>query len=145
MDNKRILKSLLGWTIYLVVLVSLVYGIPKFMAYVLETPYPMAAITSGSMWPVLKKGDMVLIKGINSKDDIKIGDIVVYKNSRGFTIHRVTKMNEETVITKGDANNISDMPVSYEEIMGKTVNIGQKPLIIPLLGNVSILINKTKD
>ena len=102
----------------------------------------MASITSGSMWPALKKGDLVFIKGIDSKADVAVGDIVVYQNSRGFTIHRVFQLNEDTLITKGDANNSVDSPVKYEELVGKAVKIGDRFFRVPMLGNVSILISK---
>jgi len=80
MNKKGIVKKILGWVIYIAILVALIYGIPRGLTYALDTPYPMAAITSGSMWPALKQGDLVLIKGVDSKDDIQLGDIVVYKN-----------------------------------------------------------------
>ncbi len=67
-------------------------------------------------------------------------DIVVYRNERGFTIHRIVKMNEDTFVTRGDANNIDDQPVKYEELIGKTVNLKNKPLRIPYLGNLSQII-----
>jgi signal peptidase len=141
---KDSLKNLIGWIIYIAILISLVYGIPRVLAYLLDTPYPMASITSESMWPALKKGDLVLIKGIKDKSEIKVGDIVVYHNPKGFTIHRVIKLNKDTLITKGDANNVSDPPVRYQEIIGKTLSFGKKLIRIPLLGNISILINKPK-
>lgn len=151
-DMKKIVKNVLGWVLYIAILVGLIYGIPKGLAYVLKTEYPMASITSGSMWPALKKGDMVFIKGIASKDEIKEGDIIVYKNppstgtgqTSGFTIHRVIEINEDTAITKGDANNVSDSPVKYNEIIGKAVTIKGKPFRIPFLGNIGMLINKNK-
>lgn len=140
----KALKTTIGWIVYLAVLFGLVFGIPKGLAFALKTPYPMASITSGSMWPVLKKGDMVFIKGTENKEEINIGDIIVYRNERGFTIHRVIKINDSTVITKGDANNVFDKPIKYEEIIGKTLTVKEKPVRIPLLGNVSILINKNE-
>ena len=139
--NKTI-KSLLGWIVYLALLVGLVWGTPKALSYILKSEYPMAAITSGSMWPALKKGDMVFIKGIQGKDEFEVGDIVVYKNPQGFTIHRVEEKQENAVITKGDANNTLDTPVKYEDIIGKTVEFRGKPLKIPLLGNISIALSK---
>jgi signal peptidase I len=147
--NKAV-KSTISWIIYLAVLAGLVWGTPKALTYFLHTSYPMASITSGSMWPVLKQGDMVFIEGIKSKGEIKIGDIVVYNNpslSSGqvqFTIHRVVKMNQDTVVTKGDANDVEDSPVSYEEIIGKAVYWRGSPLRIPLLGNISIMLNGAK-
>jgi len=139
--NKTI-QSILGWIVYLALLVGLVWGTPKALSYVLKSEYPMAAITSGSMWPALQKGDMVFIKGIQGRDEFEVGDIVVYENPQGFTIHRVVEKLENTVITKGDANNAQDTPVKYEDIIGKTVEFRGKPLKIPLLGNVSIMLNK---
>lgn len=139
--NKTI-KSIVGWVVYLLILVGLVVGTPKALSYMLKSEYPMAAITSGSMWPVLKQGDMVFIRGVHGENDFTVGDIVVYRNSQGFTIHRVEKKQEQTVITKGDANNISDAPVKYEDIVGKTVEFQGKPLKIPWLGNISIMLGK---
>jgi len=96
------------------------------------------------MWPALKKGDLVLIKGIENKNEISLGDIIVYKNPEGFTIHRVIEFNEDTLITKGDANNADDAPVSYEEIIGKALTMNNNPVRIPFLGSLGLLINKVK-
>ena len=141
---RKIIKDIIGWVLYIAILVGLIYGIPRGLTYVLKTDYPMASITSGSMWPSLKRGDLILIKGVESKDEVEVGDIVVYKNPKGFTIHRVIKINEETFVTKGDANNVEDAPVSYEEIIGKPLTINNKPLRIPILGMVSVFINKNQ-
>jgi len=138
----KTLKNILGWIVYILILVALIYGIPKGLAYVLKIDYPLASITSASMWPTLKEGDLVLIKGVDSKEEIKEGDIVVYQNPKGFTIHRVVKLNENTLITKGDANNVNDSPVEYNQVIGKIVNFGKKPLRIPMLGMVSIFTQK---
>ena len=142
--TKKFLKSLIGWVLYIVILIGLIYGIPKGLSYFLKTEYPMASITSGSMWPSLKRGDLILIKGVDGKEEIQVGDIVVYKNPKGFTIHRVIEMNENTFVTKGDANNAQDPPVEYGEIIGKPLTIKNKPLRVPLLGMVGVLINKNK-
>jgi len=144
MEKKKIIKKTIWWVVYLVVLIGLIYGIPKGLGYLLETEHPMASITSGSMWPALKRGDLVFIEGIDNKDQVKEGDIIVYRNARGFTIHRITQLNEDNLITKGDANNGPDSPINYEDIIGKTLLYNDKPLRIPLLGNVSILINKKR-
>jgi len=141
---KKIIKEILGWILYIAVLIGLIYGIPRGLIYVLKTDYPMASITSGSMWPALKRGDLILIKGVESKEEIGVGDIVIYQNPKGFTIHRVVKLNEDTFVTKGDANNVEDNPVSYEEIIGKPFTMNNKPLRIPFLGMVSVFINRNK-
>jgi signal peptidase len=142
--TKKTLKNIIGWVLYIAILIALVFGIPKALSYALETEHPMAAITSGSMWPTLKKGDLILIKGVDSREEIGVGDVIVYKNPKGFTIHRVVKLNEDTVVTKGDANNTLDAAISYDEIIGKAFTVRDKPLRIPLLGAISIFVNKNK-
>ena len=135
-------KSIVGWIVYLAVLGALIFGTPVALSYALNSPHPMAAITSGSMWPVLKKGDLVFIRGIENRDEIEVGDIVVYQIQQGFTIHRVVRFSNGQVITKGDANNTEDSPVRYQDIIGKTVEFQGKPFKIPKLGYVSILLNQ---
>ncbi|MBU1993055.1 signal peptidase I [Patescibacteria group bacterium] len=143
MEKRKFFKKVIGWIIYIGILAGLVIGTPKGMAYFLDTPYPMASITSGSMWPVLKRGDMVFVKGVKTKEDIDVGDIVVYKNVHyGFTIHRVINISNDKVITKGDANNTQDAPINAGEIIGKAVTFKNKPIRIPYLGIVSILLIK---
>jgi len=139
---KKTTKKIIGWVCYLAVLVGLVVGTPRLLSFALKTPYPMASITSSSMWPALKRGDLVFIKGVGSRGNIEVGDVIVYNNSLGFTIHRVVELNQETLITKGDANNTPDAPVKYGEVIGRAVKWGEEPFRIPWLGHISILLNK---
>ena len=61
------------------------------------------------------------IKGID-KEELTIGDVIVYSNERGFTIHRIVKLNENSLITKGDANNAPDQKeIPKKEIIGKVL------------------------
>ncbi|HLC90130.1 MAG TPA: signal peptidase I [Patescibacteria group bacterium] len=140
--KKGLLKKTINFILYLVFVVGLVYFTPKLLSYGLKTQYPMAAITSGSMWPVLKKGDLVFIQGINPKE-IMIGDIVVYTNVKNtFTIHRIIELGAETLVTKGDANNTPDAPIRYENIVGRLYKIGDWEARIPKLGLISTFISQ---
>ena len=141
--NKKT-KSIIEILIYIIVVVGLVVGTPKALTYALGTEYPIASITSSSMWPDLKKGDLVFIEYAD-KDSLAVGDIVVFKNlstgsrqASGFTIHRIIELNEDTVLTKGDANNVADKPVGYDKIVGRTLNWNDKPVRIPQLGKLTI-------
>ena len=134
--NKKI-KPIIEILAYIVIIAILVIGTPKALVYALGTEYPIASITSSSMWPELKKGDLVFIEYVD-KNSLAIGDIVVYKNEKGFTIHRIVELNEDTLKTKGDANNITDAPVEYNKIVGRTVNWKEKPVRIPQLGKLTI-------
>ena len=94
-------------------------------------------IYSGSMQPTLDVGDIVLIADVPI-DDIEEGDIIEYKGENSNIIHRVYEIKEEynmkSFITKGDANNNFDDPISHEQINGKSI------FVIPKLGWVSITI-----
>lgn len=140
----RILKSIGGIILYILFIVALIWGAPKALSYFLEIDTPMAAITSGSMWPELKKGDLIFVEGVTDpKNNIQLGDIVVFVNKiNAYTIHRVIKLNEETLVTKGDANNIDDEPIAYEDIVGRLYKIGDRNARIPKLGFISTTFSK---
>lgn len=136
--RKSLLRKIIGWIVYLGFIGALIFGTPKLLSMWLKTETPIAAITSGSMWPALKKGDLILITTVK-KDELKTDDIVVYTNEKGFTIHRITKINNETIVTKGDANNISDTPITFDKIIGKAVEYKSgSPVRLPKLGFISI-------
>jgi signal peptidase len=139
--SKKILKGIAEWLIYVLIFILIVWGTPKALAKILNINHPIAAITSSSMWPALKEGDIVLIRGVNYITEINPGDIVVYENQKGFTIHRVVRIYDDQVITKGDANNQEDSPISFNIVIGKTINLGHKPLRIPYLGKLSQIFN----
>lgn len=137
-------KILFNIAIYLAIVVAIVWGVPKLLTWQFGTNVPIAAITSGSMWPALKTGDLILIRAV-AKHDIHVGDIVVWKNGPGFVIHRVKKLNEDSLVTKGDANFEDDPPVGYDTVVGKTVSLwGDKPFRIPWIGNVSVWAGKLR-
>lgn len=138
---KVFLKFVLNLVLYVGIVLGVLIGMPRFLAWKLETPYPLAAITSGSMWPVLHEGDLIFIEGVR-RSELAVGDIVVWRNPNGFTIHRVAKLNEATLITKGDANFTEDEPVAYEDVIGRTYQIFGKNARIPYLGMISVYANK---
>jgi signal peptidase I len=145
MDSKfkKIIKIIIEWFVYAVVFIAIVWGTPRLLVTILHTDYPIASITSSSMWPELKEGDVVFIKGVSGKADVKVGDVVVYRNERGFTIHRIIEMGDDTLTTQGDANNISDPPIKYEQLVGKMITYGNgQPIKIPWLGKLSGMVGK---
>lgn len=141
--RSRIVRKVLGTLLYVAFVVALVVGTPKALSWYLKSDTPMAAITSDSMWPALKRGDLVFIEGVRL-EQLEVGDVVVYANARGFTIHRITQIDQEQgmLTTKGDANNVSDAPVKVSEVIGRAVEWGGTPIRIPKLGLISILVSK---
>ena len=146
--KRRTLRMVVNAVIYIAIIVSITVGIPKFLSWYLDTPYPMATITSGSMWPVLKEGDLVFIKGIRDRAQITIGDIIVYRNKENntFTIHRVVALGNDEITTQGDANFTKDAPVKYENVIGETFTVYGKSVRLPSAGFVTMYAsNKIKS
>jgi signal peptidase I len=82
------------------------------------------------MEPAIKTGSIVLVKPIS---DYKTNDIITFELRGENVTHRVyeekTMNNTESYITKGDANNASDMKeVKKENVIGKVF------VSIPYLG-----------
>ena len=139
---KKALKAGINFFIYVLIIGMVIFGLPKFLSWKLDTPYPMAAITSGSMWPALKEGDLVFIEGMRKpKEELSVGDVVVYRNRGGgtFTIHRVTELKERVLVTKGDANFEADAPVSYDDVIGRTLTLKGHFIRLPHLGSITVI------
>ncbi|TSC69302.1 MAG: signal peptidase, endoplasmic reticulum-type [Parcubacteria group bacterium Gr01-1014_66] len=140
---KKIVRFFGNFLVYIAIVVVTIFGMPRFLSWFLETPYPMAAITSGSMWPALKEGDLVFIEGVK-KDELAKGDVVVYRNRDAdtFTIHRVVSLDAEQLVTKGDANFTQDEPIGYDAVVGRAWRINNSFMRIPRLGALTVFASK---
>ncbi len=90
-------------------------------------------VLSGSMEPVIKTGSIVYINTNVHSSEIQEKDIIAFKLNNQTVTHRVVSVNkdEETFITKGDANKERDaVPVSFINYVGRDV------FSIPYLGRV---------
>jgi len=89
--------------------------------------YQAVAIASGSMEPLISRGDIVIIEKINKEyDKIHKGDIIAYYHKGNIIVHRLEKVlyhnGKHYFYTKGDANAEMDKYVIYEEeIIGKKI------------------------
>ncbi|MHC1636423.1 MAG: signal peptidase I [Candidatus Methanospirareceae archaeon] len=98
------------------------------------------AITSDSMQPTFKRGDLVLMQRISTSP--KVGDIIMFERPEYMLpiTHRVIAVTEWGARTKGDARLRADpWVVPKNEIMGKVVQIGGKPIVLEDVGNYFIL------
>ena len=97
----------------------------------IETPlYGAYVIVSGSMEPIIKVRDAVIVKRCE-ESDVKIGDVVTYRSLDetfyGILItQRVVNIEEKNgqklFITKGDHNETIDRkPITFEQIQGKVI------------------------
>lgn len=89
--------------------------------------YGAAVVLSGSMEPEFSKGDLLIIK---ETSDFGLNDIVVFEDNQSLVVHRVVGIGKEEVVTKGDANNVADEPISISAVKGKVI------FWIPYLGTI---------
>lgn len=96
-----------------------------------QVPMPFgvgaAVVLSGSMEPALSAGDLLIVAG---REAYEVGDVVVFQDGSMAVTHRIIAVGEDEVITRGDANNTEDDPISPSQIKGEVV------LAIPLVGYV---------
>ncbi len=112
------------------ILAVLLFGIPTIAGY---KPF---VVLSGSMEPHIKTGAVAYSNTRAKVDDIKVGDVIVFKAGEEYVTHRVIGINDDnTFTTKGDANLTEDIaPVKFENFKGKTV------FAIPYLGKLLKLV-----
>lgn len=75
-----------------------------------------AVVLSGSMSPTLEVDDLVIVRARTGYD---VGDIVVYQSGKDLIVHRIIEINGSEIITKGDANESADIPISISAIKGE--------------------------
>ena len=82
--------------------------------------YSIFEVQTGSMKNYINPGDWIIVK---SSSDIKLKDVITYKQGEDFITHRVIGVYNDTFVTKGDANNTKDDPIDKKQIVGKVVKI----------------------
>jgi signal peptidase I len=117
----------------------LYFGIQGSMFIIFRTDSPMLAVVSNSMVPTFQRGDLIFVKGVDSISELKIHDIIVYQDASGKEIvHRIIFENiqDDTIITKGDANPGPDPPIKFDQVRGKVL------FWIPRIGYISLWIRR---
>ena len=82
--------------------------------------YSVFEVQTGSMGEAIEPGDWIIVK---YSRNVKIDDIVTFKQDGEFITHRVIEAYQGTFVTKGDANDAKDDPITQEQIVGKVVKI----------------------
>ena len=80
--------------------------------------YKILLVQSGSMSPAINTGDLVIVK---PSSKYKKGDIVTFlSKGKITTTHRIADIQNNQIITKGDANQVNDQGfIEKEQILGK--------------------------
>ncbi|PSN84583.1 signal peptidase I [Candidatus Marsarchaeota G2 archaeon ECH_B_SAG-F08] len=143
--NREVFYFVLG----IVLALLAVFGLGR----VLHTNVPLAAVTSGSMTPAIKEGDLLVISGVNP-NTLKIGNIIVYCSTDPalkdcLIVHRIvyiTRVNGQIVgfVTKGDNNYVTDNQAGLEPPSGIPPQdvVGKVIFVIPLVGFLVIFLKQ---
>lgn len=120
------------WNVILNILIAFV-GILTILALyyfsqlvILKKSYPNVfgytffEVATGSMADTINIGDVVVVK---IAADYTENDVIVYVEEDNFITHRVIKLEENSLIAKGDANNSPDKPVLKEQVLGKVIKV----------------------
>ncbi len=118
-------------------------------------PFMLSVIRSYSMYPLLTRGDLVLLASVGPQRSLNVGDIVLFKTeegslaSQGRVIHRIVGGNEANgFITQGDSNEQTDQesggspPIQREWITSRALTLAGLPIKIPLLGHIPLWVER---
>lgn len=101
-----------------------------FAEALLEDNHQLSFFMRGnSMYPTLKAGDVGIVEKCSAAD-IKIGDIIVFKQNRKLIAHRLISINAENethfFVAKGDKNLQPDKPFTVKELVGKVCSFQRR-------------------
>lgn len=120
--------------VLLLFVISLIIGITVYSFNVKslkgdQMPMPfkigISVVLTGSMEPTISVNDLIIVKETN---DYEVGDIVVFQDHSSLVVHKIIRIDGEEIVTKGDANDTEDSPITIKQIKGEVVSI------IPVLG-----------
>lgn len=82
--------------------------------------YTVLQVSTGSMAKTLNVYDVILVK---ITKEVEVNDVITYKKDNELITHRIMQMNEEKLITKGDANNTEDEEITKDAVIGKVISV----------------------
>ena len=136
MKATKTISNIFTTVIILLSLVLLTIGLlPKV------TSYDGYYVTSDSMYPAIRKGDLVFTKEV-AFEDVEVGDVLTFtrEGSEKWFSHRVVRIkeSEKAFRTKGDNNNVEDPGYTpYDAVVGRV----EKKM--PLIGFLPMMLATT--
>ena len=101
---------------------------------------PMVVLSgsmSGTAEDHIEVGDLIFTKQADI-DELQVGDVVAFMDGSIVVTHRIVSISADRTefVTKGDANNTEDEPISADQI------IGQYSGRIPKVGDFALFLQK---
>ncbi|MCT4607111.1 MAG: signal peptidase I [Marinisporobacter sp.] len=142
-ESKEILKrekdkeSTISWIITSILSIAIIW-----FAVGVFPIYP-SVIATGSMEPMIKPGDVIIVKKIDG-NNVKIGEVIQFRRDNILISHRVIEIKEDdqgkSYRTKGDNNSAPDSDfVKPEQIKGKIT------YVVPKIGWPTLLMKSKED
>lgn len=121
-----IVKNILNliYAMLAIIVIVLIYNI--IQVSVLNKPYmnifgySFFKVKTGSMSGTIEIGDIIVVK---LTQEVSENDIITYEKDQILITHRIIEKQGDILITKGDANNVADEPITTDEVVGKVVYI----------------------
>ncbi len=123
---KRILKGISNF-LFIILLILLSISFYSWVQIsIIHKPYSsfmgysIFEVVTGSMSGTIEINDYIIVK---ETKDIKLKDIITFKDKDSLVTHRVMEIKSDSIVTKGDANNSEDIELKYEDVIGKVVYV----------------------
>lgn len=76
----------------------------------------------------IQKNDAIFAVIVLDYNSLQVGDVITYYSpSKGLVCHRITEIPKEEgkqlIITKGDANAVSDAPIEFSQVKGIVLSV----------------------
>lgn len=120
----KIVKTILNliYVLLAIIVIILIYNLIQISIlnkqYMDLFGYSFFEVKTGSMSGTMEIGDIIIVK---LTKDVQLNDIVTYEKEQVLITHRIIEKQENNIVTKGDANNSEDEPITTDEIIGKVV------------------------
>ena len=133
------MKGVILWVLLTAGVMAGIFLFPRVLTWTLKAEPAAAVVISRSMWPVLNRGDIVFVKA-TTREEIKVGTILVFKHGEGIAIHRVVRLSGDTIVTKGDANSKEDDPITFDDVVGRLPSVAGHYAKVPWAGKIPLLV-----
>ena len=131
-------ESPLGWMLTCIFSIGIIwFSVGVFPVY-------PSVVATGSMEPMIKPGDVIIVDKSVKPDNLREGDVIQFRREDILISHRIVSIREIGkdigYKTKGDNNSAADRDiVKQEQIKGKVI------YVVPKIGWPTLLIRSKND
>jgi len=81
-------------------------------------------VAGASMLPTIWPGDLVTVQRCEFSE-LRLGQIILHGQREKLTLHRIARIDDGRLITRGDSLPLYDPPVMPSEVLGQVVSISR--------------------